>query len=135
MQGKEEVRLASAYNLGSYADADGLHSLMTALSAWEHRLGHTYDFAGRSLRVVSTVNRNALDIPGYSPDQEDVNLKHLSPNQALLDYRDIVQVKRYGEDQWSFLLEALDHWAGRTTERSQGDWMKFYLEEWLPSQT
>lgn len=135
MQGKEEVRLASAYNLGSYAQADGLHSLMTALSAWEHRLGQEYEFAGRSLHVVSTVDRNALDIPGYSPDQEDVNVQHLSPNKALLDYRDIVQVKRYGEDQWSFLLEALDLWAGRTTERSQGDWMKFYLEEWLPAQT
>jgi hypothetical protein len=108
---------------------------MTALSAWEHRLGEEYDFAGRRLQVVSTVNRNALDIPGYSPEQEDVNIKHLSPNKALLDFRDIVQVKAYGEDQREILLEALDLWAGKGTERTRDDWMKFYLEEWLPTQS
>ncbi|MDA0666864.1 MAG: hypothetical protein O3A95_04440 [Planctomycetota bacterium] len=135
MQGKDDLRMASAFNLANYGDADGLHGLMTALSAWEHPLGHTYDFAGRSLRVVSGSDRNALDIPGYSPDQEDVNLKDLSPNHALLDFHDIVQVKRYGEDQRDILLEALDLWAGKTTERTHGEWMKFYLEEWLPTQS
>lgn len=135
MQGKADLRMASAFNLGNYADADGLHSLMTALSAWEHRLGEEYNFAGRRLQVVSSVNRNALDIPGYSPEQEDVNIKHLSPNKALLDFRDIVQVKAYGEDQRGILLEALDLWAGKATERTPDDWMKFYLEEWLPTQS
>lgn len=135
MQGKEDLRMASAYNLGNYAGADGLHSLITALSAWEYRLGQTYDFAGRNLRVVSTVDRNALDIPGYSPDQEDVNIEYLSPNQALLDFRDTHQVKRYGEDQMDILLEALDLWAGETTLRTRSEWIQFYLEEWLPARS
>jgi len=134
-QGKEENRIAAAFNLGTYGGADGLNALMATLSAWDHGLGDTYDFAGREIHIVSTVNRNVLDIPGYSPEQEEVNIDNLSPQQALLDNDDTLKVKRYGEGQLTVLLEALDLWAGTTTERTQGEWMKFYLEVWLPQQS
>ena len=108
---------------------------MTTLSAWDHRLGETYTFAGREIRMVSAVNRNALDIPGYAPEQEEVNIDHLAPNKSLLTYDDTLTVKRYGEGQLTVLLEALDLWAGTTTERTRSDWMEFYLEVWLPQQS
>ncbi|MFK5957020.1 MAG: hypothetical protein QM477_11315 [Planctomycetota bacterium] len=134
-QGKDEYRIAAAYNLGTYGEADGINSLVAVLSAWEHRSGSHYEFAGRTISVVSTHDRNALDIPGYSPDQEDVDITYLPANKALLDPHASLKVKRFGEGQLIVLLEALDAWAGKATGRSRSDWIKFYLEDWLPTQT
>ncbi len=132
-RGTSYARVAAAWNLGHYGGADGLQALVHVLATWNHKVGQRFRFADRSVWLVSDPDRSALDIAGYNPEQEEVDFRHLNPDLEFLDLGSTFKVTRYGESFRDVLLEALDTWAGETTHRDVDAWLKYYLEEWLPS--
>lgn len=132
-RGKNPHREAAAWNLGRYGGADGLHGLIHVLAAWNHKTGDRFDFSERTIWVVSDRDRSALDVTGFDPLEGEVDALHLAPDLEFLDLGSKFKVLRYGESLQLVLLAALDHWADTRTERDTDAWLKFYLEDWLPS--
>jgi len=132
-RGTGASRDAAAWNLGHYGGADALNALIHVLAAWEHRPPERFEYAGREIWVVSSVDRNAADLGGYNPEQQEVDFRHLSPDLEFLDLGSTFTVTKYGESLHTLLLEALDTWAGEKTERDTEAWLQWYMNVWLPS--
>ena len=98
----------------------------------EHKPPERFEFAGRTIWVVSKRDTSAMDLGGYNPEQREVDFQHLSPNLEFIDLGSTFTVTRYGDSLRALLLEALDTWAGEKTGRDPEAWLDWYLNVWLP---
>ena len=132
-RGSDAHRAAAAWNLGHYGGADALQALIHVLAADQHAPGERFRFAERIIEVVSNTDRNALDLGGFNPEQQEVDFRHPSPELELLDWDSTFTVTKYGDSLRAVLLEALDTWANSKSNRDTAAWLEWYLNVWLPA--
>jgi hypothetical protein len=132
-RGYRSHRDNAAWNLGHYGGADAVNALIHVLAAGEHKPPERFEFAGRTIWVVSKRDSNVLDLGGYNPEQREVDFQHLSNDLEFIDLGSTFTVTRYGDSLRVLILEALDTWAGEKTGRDTKAWLDWYVNVWLPN--
>lgn len=134
-RGDHRDRAAAAWNLGRYGGEEALPGLIHVLAAHGHKPPERFDFAGRTVWVVSEEDPSAIDLGHLEADQQSVHVHSYQPELEFLQMGSTFKVTRYGDGLRDIVLEALDAWAGEKTSRSSEAWLDWYLGEWLPSRT
>lgn len=120
---EESLRKSAAMHLARYGGEDAIDGFMVVLSAFDKKSTRTYPFHGKKIQAVRDTKKPTLRVGvGLSAYNYDV-LKDSST----------FKVTRHSEEFTLLLLEALDIWAGKLTERRPIDWLDWYLKNYSPS--